>query len=239
MCASGAVVVAWSLLIRRLQRARRQAETPPIVLCRFPGPALTANFKEDLAIFGAKLPPPSFLFVTISAQPNKLLNRFSMEDRRKWFEEQLSPFAAGLTNTDFDDEQFRFTIAKLLLKVIRFAFHTRTDAQFTPVLKLIYRDSVWMTTIGGLLGEQQLKETFEQAVHTKLGFLLPEGELFYEVPQFNVSESERRLLDRAATHSNQKNPFTAQLKRIGFDDLFIQDYQNLIRFIPRYHETFI
>jgi len=40
VCASGAVVVAWSLLIRRLQRARRQAETPPIVLCRFPGPPL-------------------------------------------------------------------------------------------------------------------------------------------------------------------------------------------------------
>jgi hypothetical protein len=34
------LVSAWSLLIRRHQRARRQAETPPIVLCRFPGPAL-------------------------------------------------------------------------------------------------------------------------------------------------------------------------------------------------------
>jgi hypothetical protein len=37
---SGAVVFAWSLLIRRQQRARRQAETPPIVLCKFPRPAL-------------------------------------------------------------------------------------------------------------------------------------------------------------------------------------------------------
>jgi hypothetical protein len=39
---SGALVSAWSLLIRRQQRARRQAETPLIVLCRFPGPALVA-----------------------------------------------------------------------------------------------------------------------------------------------------------------------------------------------------
>jgi hypothetical protein len=31
----------WLLLIRWAQRARRQAETPPIVLCRFPGPALS------------------------------------------------------------------------------------------------------------------------------------------------------------------------------------------------------
>jgi len=39
-CGSGVLVSAWSLLIRRHQRARRQAETPPIVLCRFSGPAL-------------------------------------------------------------------------------------------------------------------------------------------------------------------------------------------------------
>jgi hypothetical protein len=34
--------LAWSLLIRWAQRARRQAEIPPIVLSRFPGPALLA-----------------------------------------------------------------------------------------------------------------------------------------------------------------------------------------------------
>ena len=41
VCGSGAVVCSWSLLIRGSQRARRQAETPLIVLRRFPGPALT------------------------------------------------------------------------------------------------------------------------------------------------------------------------------------------------------
>jgi hypothetical protein len=38
---SGAVVCSWSLLIRWAQRARHQAETPPIPLSKFPGPALT------------------------------------------------------------------------------------------------------------------------------------------------------------------------------------------------------
>ena len=32
--------LTWSLLIRRHQRARRQAETPPIVLSKFPEPPL-------------------------------------------------------------------------------------------------------------------------------------------------------------------------------------------------------
>jgi hypothetical protein len=42
-CVSAAVVSAWSLLIRRHQRARRQAETPPIVLVKFPEPPLPST----------------------------------------------------------------------------------------------------------------------------------------------------------------------------------------------------
>jgi hypothetical protein len=41
VCGSGAVVCSLFLLIRWAQRARCQAETPLIVLCRFPQPALT------------------------------------------------------------------------------------------------------------------------------------------------------------------------------------------------------
>jgi hypothetical protein len=40
MNGSGAVVSTWSLLIRRQQRACRQAEIPLSALCRFPAPAL-------------------------------------------------------------------------------------------------------------------------------------------------------------------------------------------------------
>src|SRR5688572_92794 len=40
VCGSGALVCSSSLLIRSAQRARCQAETPPIVLSRFPRPAL-------------------------------------------------------------------------------------------------------------------------------------------------------------------------------------------------------
>jgi len=40
VCGFGAVVCSLSLLIRWAQRARCQAETPLIGLCRFPQPAL-------------------------------------------------------------------------------------------------------------------------------------------------------------------------------------------------------
>src|SRR6476660_9897432 len=40
VCGSGGLVCSSCLLIRRAQRARYQAETPPILLSRFPEPAL-------------------------------------------------------------------------------------------------------------------------------------------------------------------------------------------------------
>src|SRR5882757_5238235 len=47
VCGSGVLVCSSSLLIRRAQRARCQAETPPILLSRFPEPALTAIMLKD------------------------------------------------------------------------------------------------------------------------------------------------------------------------------------------------
>jgi hypothetical protein len=41
VCGSGGVAWSSCLLIRWAQRASCQAETPLIVLCRFPGPALS------------------------------------------------------------------------------------------------------------------------------------------------------------------------------------------------------
>jgi len=48
------VVCSLSLLIRWAQRARCQAETPLIVLCRFPGPALINNALCEPAVSAVK-----------------------------------------------------------------------------------------------------------------------------------------------------------------------------------------
>jgi hypothetical protein len=48
VCGSGGLVCSLCLLIRRAQRARAQAETPPIILSRFPEPALTTMAVELL-----------------------------------------------------------------------------------------------------------------------------------------------------------------------------------------------
>jgi hypothetical protein len=45
VCGSGVLVSSSCLLIRRAQRARCQAETPPILLFRFPEPALLRHIR--------------------------------------------------------------------------------------------------------------------------------------------------------------------------------------------------
>src|ERR1700685_3379262 len=55
MCGSGAVVCSLSLLIRRAQRARCQAETPLIGLFRFLRPALCVG-EIDGSVSGQNMP---------------------------------------------------------------------------------------------------------------------------------------------------------------------------------------
>src|SRR6185369_5910439 len=48
VCGSGGLVCSSCLLIRRAQRARCQAETPPILLSRFPEPALPCTLQKTM-----------------------------------------------------------------------------------------------------------------------------------------------------------------------------------------------
>jgi len=56
VCGSGAVVSSWSLLIRRHQRARRQAEIPLIALSKIPEPALTPRARPEVLVEQVELP---------------------------------------------------------------------------------------------------------------------------------------------------------------------------------------
>jgi hypothetical protein len=67
MNGSGAVVSTWSLLIRRQQRACRQAEIPLSALCRFPAPALTDTDKRSVGITNL-----------LSKYPSKVLEKGSL-----------------------------------------------------------------------------------------------------------------------------------------------------------------
>ena len=64
---------------------------------------------------------------------------------------------------------------------------------------------------------------------------------FYELPRFNITDAERRLLDMEATkrrRARASNALPAKVKNLGFDREFVSNYEKLLRYIPRYFETF-
>jgi len=79
VCGSGPVVVAWSLLIRRAQRARRQAETPPIVLCRFPRPALISDYRKDQIVYTQGEPADSVFYIQSGKVKNTVISEQGKE----------------------------------------------------------------------------------------------------------------------------------------------------------------
>lgn len=200
---------------------------------------LTPDLRDDLLTIGTKLPENSFIFLTIDGEPGKQLSKLVPSQRGQALRDELEDFLGQRIDGDFDDEKFRFTAADVLLNIVRFSFNARPDTKFFPILKLLYRDTSWMVTIGGLLSSEKNSSSFLKACKTQMDFLpLHSNEKFYELPRFNITDAERHLLDMASTKSNSKLKLPQNLKNLGFNQSFLRDYKRLIRYIPRYFEAF-
>lgn len=133
-------------------------------------------------------------------------------------------------------------MADILLRIVRYAFNARPDGQFFPILKVIYKDTSWMVTVGGFFGTLSTGNTLIREWQRTMGFLpRHNNDRFYELPRFNITDSERRLLDIQATRRvspRRRDPLPGKISRLGFNRTFVSNYQKLIRYIPRYFESF-
>ena len=86
----------------------------------------------------------------------------SSQERMNEFHERLGYFLGQKSLREFEDDHFRATVADILLRIVRYAFNARPDGTFYPVLKVIYKDSSWMVTIGGFFaGRERATVLFE------------------------------------------------------------------------------
>jgi hypothetical protein len=201
--------------------------------------SLSTDLEDDLLSIGSRLPQDSFLFLTVSAEPPSVVRKLKPKDRHAWFRDQLGAFTYELAADDFQDRSYRLTSAKVVLRMIKYGFNARFDGKFLPFMKLLYKDSAWMMTVGGVFGEEIKTKPFHKGLRTAMPFLPQRGENFYQVPQFNVTDAERRLLDKIATQPRTKRRERLQAGRLGFDHNFLREYTRLVRYIPRYVESFV
>jgi hypothetical protein len=95
-----------------------------------------------------------------------------------------------------------------------------------------------MATVGGYFGEKSVSGTMLKHVRKRMKFLLGDlNDAPYVIEQFNITDAERVIFDRSATSPRRSRKYRNQLESLGFRRSIVDQYRDLIRFIPRYVEA--
>ena len=94
-----------------------------------------------------------------------------------------------------------------------------------------------MITVGGFFCDPAKAKSVRRRVEIDLPFLLKPT--LYNIEKFNLTERERAVFDLAATKVGAENEQSEILTGLGFKPKEIAAYCDLIRFLPRYHESII
>ncbi len=195
--------------------------------------------KDDVISAATSLKPGSFLFITATAEMPRHFADCKTKDRRlAALKEEFHPLAGKLPVEWVQKNEFFRASAHLAMAFLRFGFNGRSDGHFSPLVNIAYRDSSWMVTAGGFFGEHAVASAIEKKLLETIPFVCgsPNGEPF-PIEQFNMTDIERGLFDRAVSASPRKKSAKNQIKSLGFRDSVYDQYRQLMRFIPRYVET--
>jgi hypothetical protein len=195
--------------------------------------------RDDVVSAATSVKPGSFLFVTATAEmPRHFTECKSMDRRLVAVKEEFYPLAGQLPVEWVQKNEFFRTSAFLAMAFLRFGFNGRSDGHFSPLVNIAYRDSNWMVTVGGFFGEQAVAEAIQKKVLETMPFACGlTGGTPFPIEQFNMTDLERGLFDRAVSASTRKRSAKNQIKSLGFRDSVYDQYKQLMRFIPRYVET--
>lgn len=195
--------------------------------------------KDDVVSAATSVKPGSFLFVTATAEMPRHFDEFrKLEQRLAAVKAEFHPLAGQLPDAWVQKNEFFRTSAYLAMAFLRFGFSGRSDGHFSPLVNIAYRDSNWMVTVGGFFGEKAIAMAIQKKVLESMPFLIgsTDGNPF-SIEQFNMTDIERGLFDRAVSALPRKKSAKNQIKSLGFRDSVYDQYRQLMRFIPRYVET--
>jgi hypothetical protein len=191
----------------------------------------------DITSLGTKVKVGGFAFVTIYAQTPGSLIRVGGEERLAYLQEYLGDFAAGLTQADVANEAFPTTVYRILMAAFQNAFASRADGVFKPLFRVRYRDTSQMVTVGGCLCPKPTASGFARRVRAELPFLWKGSP--YQIRSLNLTDRERVLFDMAVTKRQMNSGQARSLRSLGFKKTDFDAYRDLLRFLPRYHESII
>ncbi len=200
---------------------------------------VSTDLKDDMISLSGSVRPGTFVFVTATAElPPALRSINGLGKRLEQLRVDIDPLGSGLLEESVNPKHFHETAARILIAALRFGFAGRSDGRFYPYLRLNYKDSTWMMTVGGYFGVEKDIRVLRESLRVKCPFLKPDDhEFVYAIRQFNITDAERRLFDRATIAGKHRRSEKMALRRMGFTDGTIDQYAELMRFIPRYFES--
>lgn len=203
---------------------------------------ISTNVLETLNSAAERAKLGDVFFVTICGEPPAGLNKKGDADRKKVLRSQLPSLKAAITkipNREFSDKQFPTTSGSLLLTLIQSAFASRIEeGRFHPHIKVIYRDSVVMCTVGGVFlpNYSRRPNKLRRLCEEKISSFCRKNE-FYKIPKFNFTELEKILINKS--NFRLDSGYSRRLKSLGIPLEELEEYERLSRFIPKYMESII
>ncbi len=137
---------------------------------------------NDAIALAAAIQPGSFIFITATAELPEYLRKINgLPKRLSKLSEDIEPFGAALTPDDLGSKQFYLAAAKILRTMLVFGFSGRGDGIFFPYLRLNYKDTTWMMTVGGYFGSSAEVTRIRNAFRGRCDFLRPTADQFVYV----------------------------------------------------------
>jgi len=194
---------------------------------------------EDLNAAALRAKDGDFFFVSISGE---LPPRFERSNDRIGILRSRMPSLRDSINRlkpmQLTAQAFPETAGKLLLLMLKSSFAVRlVDGVFAPSFKVIYKDSTWMVTVGGVFVRNRSRRLskLNASLRQSLSAMCPEKrDTFYRVPNFNFTQLERILLDKSDV--SQRAGYIRRLISLGLSEELLQEYERIARFVPKFSE---
>jgi hypothetical protein len=200
---------------------------------------ISQDLSDDMIALSGAVKPGTFIYITATAElPEKLRKINGLPKRLEQLQQDIEPFGANLDASSLNPGNFPTFATQLVRAFLTFGFAGRSDGVFFPFLRINYKDSTWMATVGGYFGSQENVDKLREAFRGRCDFLKPSSDQFvYTIEQFNITDAERRLFDRAAIARRSRRSEKIALRKLGFRESILIQYSDLMRFIPRYFES--
>ena len=196
---------------------------------------------DDIITIGAKAPAGSFLFVTIDARIPQGQKTMTTSKRAAQAREEFQDFSLNPTPFELEASRYHFYAERVIWAALTAALSSSSETQFVPLMRVFYEDTALMATVGACKCDRSTAENLQRQIRHEFPFLLPRTKrsVPYQIPPFNFTPREWFLLDVAVTASKPVKKSMQFLKKIGLSKSVVEDYKRVVRFVPRYFETYI